>query len=357
MEAPVNMKHCISLAVAALMLTVVSSAQSLPAVDVFGGYSYLNFQVPSSGVTNSTSFKLNGWDAAASVRLFHHLSAEADFSGHQVGDCGGITDINCSDFSYMFGPRFTFGDRSSKTTVFIHGLIGRDRADIFGIGASSTTPDISDTATAVVGGAGLDYWFMRHIGVQLGPVDAFYTNHLSSDGATGQVTFRASAGIAFRFGGDFPQAEPNAKNAQKEPKQKPEYHRSWKRPWHKVPNEQQPGENQPEPQPTTTETAKTQPRAAQPVPAAPSRGMAIHSLGVIAAPQEFNGARILEIEPGSVAEMASLHVGDLVKSVDGKIVRTPMELAAELSDKTGKVRIGIVRGTFATETTILLGGH
>jgi S1-C subfamily serine protease len=85
--------------------------------------------------------------------------------------------------------------------------------------------------------------------------------------------------------------------------------------------------------------------------------MPIHPLGILAAPQEFDGAKILSIEPGSAAEMASLKPGDLIKSVDGKAVRTPMELAAELSDKTGKVRIGILRGTFATETVILLGSH
>jgi PDZ domain-containing secreted protein len=53
--------------------------------------------------------------------------------------------------------------------------------------------------------------------------------------------------------------------------------------------------------------------------------------------------------------MASFKVGDMIKSVDGKPVRTPMELLAELSDKTGKVKIGIQRGDFATETVILLG--
>ena len=53
--------------------------------------------------------------------------------------------------------------------------------------------------------------------------------------------------------------------------------------------------------------------------------------------------------------MAALHVGDLIKAVDGKTVRTPMELAAELSDKTGKVHITIMRGDFATETVIMLG--
>jgi S1-C subfamily serine protease len=77
----------------------------------------------------------------------------------------------------------------------------------------------------------------------------------------------------------------------------------------------------------------------------------------VVGPQEFDGAKVLQIEPGSVAEMASLKVGDLIKAVDDKVVRTPMELAAELSDKVGKVRISIQRGDFATETTILLGGR
>jgi C-terminal processing protease CtpA/Prc len=83
--------------------------------------------------------------------------------------------------------------------------------------------------------------------------------------------------------------------------------------------------------------------------------MLIASLGLAVGPQEFDGAKILEIVPGSIAEMASFKVGDMIKSVDGKPVRTPMELLAELSDKTGKVKIGIQRGDFATETVILLG--
>jgi len=87
----------------------------------------------------------------------------------------------------------------------------------------------------------------------------------------------------------------------------------------------------------------------------PGRGMQITAFGAVLGPQEFDGAKILEIVPGGVAEMASLHVGDLIKSVDGRPVKTPMELAAELSDKSGKVRIGIQRGDFATETLILLG--
>ncbi len=351
------MKKLVHFALTGLFFLGIASAQNIPAVDVFGGYSYLSFQVPASGETTATAQRLtlNGWDFSASVRLFHRFSAEGDISGHTLNDCGGISGLKCDNFSYMLGPRFTLGDRSSKLTGFVHGLVGQDRADILSSGAT-----VSDTSLSLAAGGGVDYWFFRHVGVQLGPVDYIFARHLNSFSAANQSDFRASVGIAFRFGGEFPASEPKAP---KEPKAKSESHRSWIRPWHKTtsaPSETQPSQRQPTtpvtsaPQPSTP-TSASQP--IQPLTPAPSRGMAIHSLGVVVAPQEFDGAKILEIEPGGVAEMASLKPGDLIKAVDGKAVRTPMELAAELIDKSGKVRIGIVRGTFATETVILLGAH
>jgi hypothetical protein len=347
------MKKMVYSALAALFLLGIASAQNMPAVDVFGGYSYLNFEVPNSTQTTSQKLKLNGWDFSAALGQFHHFGVEADISGHWLNTCGGVSNLKCDNFSYMFGPRFTLGDRSSKFTGFVHGLVGQDQADI--LATSGATE--SDTALSIAAGGGVDYWFFRHVGVQLGPADYIFARHLNSFGAANQSNFRVSGGIAFRFGGDFPAAEPKPP---KEPKEKSEGgHRSWKRPWHKTksaPTESQPSETQPvESRPSTRATAPPQPP--QPLTPLPSRGMSIHSLGVVAAPQEFDGARILEIEPGSIAEMASLKVGDLVKSVDGKAVRTPMELAAELADKSGKVRIGILRGTFATETVILLGAR
>jgi membrane-associated protease RseP (regulator of RpoE activity) len=322
--------------------------------------------VPNSTQSTSQKLKLNGWDFSASVGLFHHFGAEADISGHWLNTCGGNSTLKCDNFSYMFGPRFTLGDRSSKFTGFVHGLVGQDRADL--LATSGTT--MLDTSLSIAGGGGVDYWFFRHVGVQLGPADYIFARHLNSFGAANQSNFRVSGGIAFRFGGEFPPSEPKPPKEPKvkepkvkEPKEKSESHRSWKRPWHKT--KTAPSETQPENQPTTPVTSAPQPSTPvtstpQPIQSltpVPSRGMPIHSLGVVVAPQEFDGARILEIEPGSVAEMASLKPGDLIKAVDGKAVRTPMELAAELADKTGKVRIGIVRGTFATETVILLGAH
>ena len=350
------MKNLVHFALSVLFLLSIASAQNIPAVDVFGGYSYLNFDVPSSAETTSQKLKLNGWEFSASVGLFHHLAAEADFSGHQRSDCGGVPGLKCDDFSWGLGPRFTLGDRSNKFTGFVHGLVGKDRADI--LATSGTT--VSDTSVALAAGGGADYWLFRHVGIQFGPADYIFARHLNSFGAPNQSNFRVSGGIAFRFGGNFPPSEPKAP---KEPKAKSESHRSWIRPWHKsksAPSEGQPSETQPaesrSPTPVTSAPQPSRKPASVPAPS-PSRGMPIHPLGIVAAPQELDGARILSIEPGSVAEMASLKPGDLIKSVDGKAVRTPMELAAELSDKTGKVRIGILRGTFATEMVILLGAH
>lgn len=341
-----NMRKLIYFALAALFLPGAAFAQNLPAIDVFGGYSYLHFDQPSSGQTLYEQLELNGWDVSATLGLFHHLGVEGDFSGHTLSDCAGVSGVTCSDFSYMFGPRFTIGDRSRRVTFFVHGLIGQDRANLLQEGSSGT---LTDTSVAAAAGGGIDYWVFRHVGIQLGPADFLYTNHLNSSQAASQGSFRAAAGVAFRFGGNFPPAEPKAP---KEAKAESGGHRSWTHPWRKSPPEGgQTSESHPAPAPAK------RPSAAPPASTAPSRGMAVHALGLMVAPQEFDGARIVQVEQGSVAEMASLHVGDLITSIDGKAVRTPMELAAELSGKSGKVRIGIVRGKFATETVILLGAQ
>jgi PDZ domain-containing secreted protein len=52
-----------------------------------------------------------------------------------------------------------------------------------------------------------------------------------------------------------------------------------------------------------------------------------------------------------------LHVGDVINAVDGKPVKTPMELAAELANRpTGdKVRLGyMLHGAWQTEAVIVL---
>ncbi|MFY9845796.1 MAG: outer membrane beta-barrel protein [Terriglobales bacterium] len=316
------MKKLAYFALAASLLLGVAAAQNIPRIDVFGGYSYYSFDLPGnpSQATTSTRLAMNGWDVSGSFFRYHRLSAEADLSGHSVSNCEGNT-FSCSNFSYMFGPRFNFRE-GSKITAFVHGLIGQDRGTFAYTNQGSA---LTDTSLSFAAGGGVDYWLMRHIGVQLGSVDYQYTRHLNDFNVPSQSNFRVNVGVVFRFGGDTSEA--------------------------------------PLPKSRPAATVSSQPatvpvhQPAQPSVNVTSRGMSITALGVIVAPQEFDGAKIVEVEPGGTAEMASMKAGDLIKTVDGKPVRTPMELAAELSDKTGKVKIGIQRGDFSTETLILLSAH
>lgn len=241
------MKEFVRFALATLCLLGIASAQKFP-IDIFGGYSYLAFDQPASGSTPYAQLKLNGWDASVAFGQFHHLGVEADISGHQVNNCAGASGVTCKNLSYMFGPRFTLGDRSKRLTGFIHGLVGRDDATLLGLSPPNT---ISDNSMAYAAGGGGDFWVFRHIGLQFGPADFFYTRHLTNNGASGQGSFRVAGGIAFRFGGDFPEQEPKPPKPPKEPKVKSEGgHRSWIRPWHKSkPKEAEPSEPSESPAP------------------------------------------------------------------------------------------------------------
>jgi len=57
--------------------------------------------------------------------------------------------------------------------------------------------------------------------------------------------------------------------------------------------------------------------------------MTIPGLGAIAKLGRNRGAEITDEAPGGIAALAGLYVGDVINAVDGKPVKTPMELAAE----------------------------
>src|SRR5580658_5110141 len=160
-----EMGKLVHFALVAFLLAGIASAQSsLPAIDIFGGYSYIRFNEPLSTLTPHENLTLNGFGFSGTVGLFHHLSVEADFSHHSINDCGGVSSVSCSNFSYMFGPRYTFGSRTDKTTLFVHGLVGRDSATM--LGTSDST--VSDTSVSLVAGGGLVYCFIRTSGFRFG---------------------------------------------------------------------------------------------------------------------------------------------------------------------------------------------
>jgi hypothetical protein len=316
------MKNIVGSVLAVFFLLGVCAAQGVP-VNIFGGYSYYNFDLPGNPSDGQSSQRLamNGFDASVSAFSWHHMMAEADVSGHTLSNCDS-TNFSCSNISFMGGARYRFMN-GEKINAFFRGLAGVDHATIAYNGSSLT-----DSTLAADAGVGVQYWAFRRIGFQAGG-DYVFTRHLNDFDIPIQNNFRANVGVVFRFGSGVPGYQPPAPKATR-------------------------ASGQVAVQPSQGGPVRG---AAAPPSTMTAHGMAIAALGAVVAPQEFDGAKVVEVDPGGTAEMASIKAGDLITTVDGQPVRTPMELLAALSEKTGKVKIGIQRGDFKAETLILVGTH
>lgn len=290
---------------ALFVLVPLASAQDFPRAEVYGGYSYLN--VDTNNITSRQSF--NGWDASLSVNALKWIGGEGDFAGYykklNVATLPGIGSIDLSTHGYAF----LFGPKATYKMVFVHALFGVDRlsGSILGVSLGS-----QNSFSGAVGG-GIEVPFSKHFAVR-GAADYAFTRHNIFGGSrVTQNNVRASAGIVYRFGfgGTTSVASGSTKN-----------------------------------------TTRVPGRASMPIP----------SLGISVSPpqQGIEGAEIVAIQPGSVAQMAVLHVGDLITSVNDKLVKTPMELAAALNGISGNVKLGYGFRTetgwyIGKETTVILG--
>jgi opacity protein-like surface antigen len=281
-------------------------AQDYPRAEVYGGYSYVN--IDTNGLSDRQN--ANGWEASVSGNFNKWFAAEADVSGYyKTYSVPGVADVKVTDYSYLAGPRINF------RPVFVHALLGGDHLTGSALGFSESQDGF---AGAFGGGiqekvsgpwsirAGVDYVFTRH-NIFGGP--SFTQNNV-----------RVGVGIVYSFGGTA--AENRSSGVSQ---QAPHVRAS---------------------------------RPAMPIPA----------LGIIAttaAPDSHvDGAEISEVFPNSAAELANLHVGDLITSVDGQPVKSPMELAAELSKhaagspvKLGYMFHSVALGYYPKETNIILMAH
>jgi hypothetical protein len=321
--------------------------QDFPRAEVFGGYSYLH--IDTQGVTGSSldalcndvlgagscppgTFQVhngfNGWNAAAQVNANRWWGVKADLSGHYGTPITlstdaiaylnslGVTGLppKANSFSYLFGP--VVSQRFNRYTVFGHALFGANRAGVnvhvkvnqLQIPAFT----VSNTALAMAFGGGVDVKIARHFAVR-GQADYLYTGHdftdLIPNIAAHQNNVRASAGIVYSFGG-------------------------------------------------AERVSTAAPR--QSVPRASGAGTLIPSLGATVAIGSNPGAEITDEAPNGVAALAGLHPGDVINAVDGKPVKTPIELAAELANRPAgdKVKISfLIRGLWQKDTVLLLGNH
>jgi opacity protein-like surface antigen len=178
----------------ALCLCGSALGQEVPRVEVFGGYSYLNFD--TNDLTSRQS--ANGWESAVSGNFNKWFAAEGDFSRYYKTysldltalDLGSVS-VNVNDFSFLAGPRV------NVRPAFFHALFGVDHLKGSALGYSAS----QDSFAAAFGG-GIQWnvapqWAVRASGDYVlthhnifGPIGSSFT----------QNNIRATVGIAYVFG-------------------------------------------------------------------------------------------------------------------------------------------------------------
>ncbi len=175
-------------------------AQKTPAVELFGGYSYLRTHTFSGG----GDYNLNGWQASLTNNMNRWLGLEADFNNHYGTAPPAFVDRS-PRFSYLFGPRFTFR-MLPGVTPFAHALFGAVRGTAVVETSGPVCPPVGvpycvtltrpQTAFGMAYGGGLDLKVTRGMWLRLFQAD-YMTSNFTNDGRN---DLRVSAGIVLRFG-------------------------------------------------------------------------------------------------------------------------------------------------------------
>jgi hypothetical protein len=167
------------------VLTVVSSAQTTPRAELFGGYSFLR----ADGNPLPTNFNLHGWQTSATIKATRWLGFTANFGGtYGTPDVLGIgikTKINTHTF--LFGPTFSYRNKS-RWTPFSHVLFGVARGSLSDVG-------LSDHGFAMAAGGGVDFRLNKFMTTRIAQVDWVRTSLFS----TNQNHARVTTGLVFAF--------------------------------------------------------------------------------------------------------------------------------------------------------------
>jgi hypothetical protein len=154
-----------------------------PAVQIFGGYSYLRFESKPLGF--SSQLNLNGGNLQIALpNIYNGLGFALDLSAH--------TSSEMEEFNFLIGPQYTYEVKSMH--IFGHALFGRARDRLRMPGSTQIEP--SSIGGAVALGGGIDIPLTDKISVR--PIQADYL----ITGAFGERfhNLRISTGLIYRFG-------------------------------------------------------------------------------------------------------------------------------------------------------------
>jgi len=206
----------------AMMFTATAFAQGGPKWELYGDYSYLQFNPTISGLNSRA---LNGGGGGIQVNFGKYFGLKGDFQGYGstqvtltrttptvnplvVGGTipSGTFKSNFNMFTYLFGP--VVGAHSMNIYVYGEFLMGGSNTNGYGnlaqaIDAGGGTINVTATQhpfTWALGG-GLDWRMNKSVALRLGEMDWLatrYTNPLTS--TNNQHSFRYLGGIVFTFG-------------------------------------------------------------------------------------------------------------------------------------------------------------
>ena len=155
------------------------TAQEVPRLQIFGGYSYLHFDSKTFGFASGSN--LNGWNGSVAWNINRNFGGIAELSGQYN------SQLNLRDFAV--GPQFLL-PRGNKI-FFAHVLFGKGRTFINEGGG------VGDTQRAYVAGGGVDFSFRHRLDIRVVQADFVRTELLEHT----QDNFRISTGIVYRWGG------------------------------------------------------------------------------------------------------------------------------------------------------------
>jgi outer membrane protein OmpA-like peptidoglycan-associated protein/opacity protein-like surface antigen len=199
---------------------------STPKVELFLGYSYWR-ALPQRRENRIES--MHGGSTSLAYNLNHHVGLVVDFGGFRVDSLhfnnqgpaftpSRVVDAKSNVFTVMFGPRVSWRDHD-RFTPFLQVLGGIARADdVTLVGCTAPiyacTPLLKETAFTMTAGGGLDYKLNHKFALRLFQAEYLLTRFRDLTSVTGdhgwQSNVRLSAGIVFRFGGDYmPPPPPN----------------------------------------------------------------------------------------------------------------------------------------------------